>query len=321
MLSGGLDSGMLAYAFGKSDNNYQCLSIYKANHPDNEIKFAKANAANAGLNIEPIEIPEFDNQYLRRFFMHAEEEPNSGPEPAKLLSEYAANENYKVLYSALGPDEIFGGYPYFQFVRKYAKVSSIFSLIPAFVFPSKYRSKVRDIKRYGIAYYPFLSRSLFSWESIVKIIHNHNKKIPEHPLEYIRKQVNEINPQFKHLPILKQVSYLEMHYYIGSHHSVRSDIPSMQHSIEMRFPFLDHEFVQKYFNQTNTFNELKNKPKPEMYRFSAPFLPNEVMQMPKRGFTIPLAKNNSTKKPRQIWYLEALVNTFPQLKKDFLEKS
>ena len=100
-----------------------------------------------------------------------------------------------------------------------------------------------------------------------------------------------MNPNFEHFPLLKKISYLDFYYYISSHHSLRSDLPAMKNEIEMRFPYLDHLFVQKYFNLINLDEGLrKDFNKPFLRKSVEQILPKDVLNMPKKGFSMPTAK-------------------------------
>ncbi|HBX62722.1 MAG TPA: hypothetical protein DEG63_06480, partial [Flavobacteriaceae bacterium] len=105
MLSGGLDSGLLAYMIGQKNSDIDALTIYNESVPEqNELDFAKSNALNANLNIKAFEIEnQVDLQTIKEYCF-AEEEPNSSPEPAYFLTKKAKQNNYTVLHNALGLD-------------------------------------------------------------------------------------------------------------------------------------------------------------------------------------------------------------------------
>jgi len=317
MLSGGMDSGTLAYYYSKFDPQLKCLNIYADNHSIDEREYAKENAANAHLDIEFLEIPMAPDEDQIKECLNAEEEPNSIPEPAVFLCSNAKNRGIEVLYSALGPDEIFGGYNYFAMLHKYEKFSGVLKLMPTSLLPLRYRSKIAEVKKYGLEYYPITCRRLFKWEEIAEFLKKEGKEIPIHPIEYLRYQINTLYPEFNSLPLLKKVSYLEIFFFISSHHTFRSDQPSMQYSIEMRFPFLDHQFIEKYFNQADTFENLGRYLKPQFREYISNVLPKKIFEMEKKGFSMPTEKwtnTNSaasdiefkTSTAAQRWYLKML---------------
>ncbi len=317
MLSGGMDSGTLAYYFSKFDPQLKCLNIFANNHSTDEREFAKENASNAGLDITFLEIPQTPTVIEIRECLQAEEEPNSIPEPAVFLCEEAQKMGIEVLYSALGPDELFGGYQYFATIQKLRKANGLLKITPTFLIPEKYRDKFSEVKKYGLDYYPIICRRLFTWEQITRILKTKGEEIPVHPIEYLQNQVKISYPEYTKLPILKKASYLEIFYFISSHHTFRSDQPSMRYSIEMRFPFLDHQFIEKYFNQADTFENIEKSLKPRFREFVSNILPKKIFEMEKKGFSMPtenwtnpkstdLNMEFKTSDPSQLWYLNML---------------
>lgn len=317
MLSGGMDSGALAYYFGKIDRALKCLNIYTDNHSIDEREYAQINASNAGLQLTFLEIPGSPKENQIQECLQAEEEPNSVPEPAVFLCEKAKEMGFDVLFSALGPDELFGGYSYFSTIHKFRNLYKFLKFIPGALIPKKYRSKFMEVKMFGFEYYPLTCRKVFTWEEIRLFLQKKGEPIPLHPIEYLKCQVNDLYPGFKNLPLLKKVSYLEIFYNISSHHTFRSDQPSMRYSIEMRFPFLDHLFIEKYFNQADTFEKMGLYLKPRFKDYVGNILPKKIFEMKKKGFSMPTERWISTvlenKHPEispansvQRWYLRML---------------
>jgi asparagine synthase (glutamine-hydrolysing) len=317
MLSGGMDSGTLAYYFSKFDPNLKCLNIFANGHHIDEREFAKENASNADLDIIYLEIPSSPSAGLIESYIQAEEEPNSIPEPAVFLCEEARKMGIEVLYSALGPDEIFGGYQYFATIHKLKKLSGFLKITPNFLIPKRHREKFTEVKKYGFEYYPIICRRLFTWGQITKILKMKGEQKPIHPIKYLENQIKVTYADFENLPLLKKVSYLEIYYYITSHHTFRSDQPSMRFSIEMRFPFLDHQFIEKYFNQPDTFENIGKYLKPQFREYVSNVLPSRIFEMEKKGFSMPTenwTNSRSTVSPdefqisnsSQSWYLSML---------------
>jgi asparagine synthase (glutamine-hydrolysing) len=286
MLSGGLDSGTLAYFMGQAEKSTQCFNLFTQNHSTDESPYAKLNAENAGLNFTAIEIPSTPNLELIARHLQSEEEPNGGPEATLYLCDYVHQQGIKVLFNALGPDEVFGGYRYYALINQYG-TSKLFNHFPLAWFPKKWQSKMADVKQYGWGAFPLINRQFFSWQSIVYHLSELGYDAPQHPIGYLLDQIQKQTSEFRQMPLLKQASFFDIQYYIASHHSFRSDQPSMLNSIEMRFPFLDHLFVQKYFNQSWIFEGIDKQLKPAFRNYSKHILPSQVIEMPKKGFTMP----------------------------------
>ena len=162
-----------------------------------------------------------------------------------------------------------------------------------------------ELKEYGAGSFPLISRQVFSWAEVVDFLKEKNQPIPVHPIEYIVQQITEYYPEYKDLPMLKQASYLDLHYYIASYHTLRSDLPSMLSSVELRFPFLDHLFVQKYFNQTDTFRDIDRKLKPRFRDYVKDVLPASILSQPKKGFGLATELGDELA-AQKSWYTDSL---------------
>lgn len=312
MLSGGLDSGLLACMIGYKNSDIDALTIYNKSVPEqNELAFAKSNAQNANLNIKTFEIEnQADLQTIKEYCL-AEEEPNSSPEPAYFLTKKAKENNYTVLHNALGLDELFYGYGYYNQAKKLEKYQAfLWEPFRYFLTGSK-RNKYEEITRFGLETTPFIMRSFSSWTAIQKLFSQYGSADWKHPISVLMNQVKSTNINFEKMPLLKKISYLDFYYYISSHHSLRTDSPAMRNEIEMRFPYLDHLFVQKYFNCSFLDEDLsKENNKPFLRKNVQTILPQDVLSMKKKGFSMPTSK-----------WLENinLEQDFPELKTYFGE--
>jgi asparagine synthase (glutamine-hydrolysing) len=316
MISGGIDSACLSYFYGKVDPKINTIHIH--DQDKKEFFEAESNARNAGLEFTTFEIPFEPAKEEILLFLSSEEEPNLIPEPALFLSKKAGELGVKVLYNALGPDEIFGGYGYYSKISKLLKFKFLINHLPAIMLPPRYKSKIRELREYDLEIYPFISRRLFAWEDIHRLFHMNGFQVPdEHPLLFLKKQVRGIYAGFDNLPLMKKMSYYDIFYYIASHHSFRSDQPSMRYGIEMRFPFLEHGFVEKYFNQKNTFRGIGKTLKPRFRNYVIEILPENVLKMKKSGFTMPLKnwiRDSTQEIDSKTWYLMGLKEIFKEFK-------
>lgn len=285
MLSGGMDSGILAQTYKKT--KVGAINIFDAaNEETNENKFAKYNAKCAGIILNSIQIPSLSADSLLEYATY-EEDPNDAPEAAYLLSKYAKSLNNKVIYNAIGLDELFGGYQYFQQaekLRKYFESKTVLSLAK-FLFPYK-KDKFNTLLQNGTVALPFITRNKIPWNALQKVFKDNGSKDWLHPVTFILEQIKGYFPEFDKLSIQKQISLVDIHYYISNHHSMRSDQGAMRNSVEMRFPFLDHFFVEKYFNNTTILEGIEKELKPLIKNVAIQHLDNRVLQMSKKGFTM-----------------------------------
>lgn len=289
MLSGGLDSGLLAYQFNQLKVEIDAITIYNNQvEEQNELEFAESNAKNANLNLLAFEIENKVNLQTIKEYCLAEEEPNSSPEPAYFLAKKAHENKYVVLQNALGLDELFYGYGYYYQAKQLQKIQPFLFKSFRYLLKGSKRNKYEEITTFGLDTSPFVMRSIASWEEITQLFKHYNSDNWEHPISVLMKQVKQTNPKFESFPLLKKISYLDFYYYISSHHTFHSDQPSMQFETEMRFPYLDHQFVQKYFNCTNLDKGLtKKNNKPYLRKNVNKILSSDVLYMPKKGFSMP----------------------------------
>ncbi|PZP48657.1 MAG: asparagine synthase (glutamine-hydrolyzing) [Pseudopedobacter saltans] len=286
MISGGLDSGTLAHIYKNQSSHLMGSTIYDS--VSSELPFARLNAECAHIELEEYEVPGKVSIETILDFCMAEEEPNEMPEATYFLTKALLGKR-KVLFNALGPDELFYGYKYHWHAKMLSKFpKALLSFLAKITSGSKHR-KLSEIHQYGVAALPFIQRSDISWQEIKELFGYDNSKDWQHPIDFILNQAKTRFSDFDRLPVLKQISFLDFHYYISSYHSFRADRPAMLNNIEIRFPFLDHHFVQKYFNLSNTDEGLhKNHNKPFFRKQIKGLLHPDVLNMPKKGFTMPL---------------------------------
>jgi hypothetical protein len=97
----------------------------------------------------------------------------------------------------------------------------------------------------------------------------------------------------------------------------------MLYGMEMRFPFLEHTFIEKYFNQADTFDKLEDNLKPVFRNFVQPLLSPKILGMKKKGFSIDIQQlfpDATDKEAQKKWYmlmlikLESKITTKPNTK-------
>lgn len=306
-LSGGLDSGILA-KYLKNHNTY-IKAIHISEPSEQELEYTHLNAKNADIDLIYDEFIFDKNRELDYYML--EEEPNFILEPNWVLSKMAHDQGFKVVYNALGPDELFGGYDYFKRACLWIFFKRIKYIFPTFLMPKKWQKKIKQVNKFGIGTYGILSRNIFSWDEISDLFQKNYFELPQiHPIDFIEKQILDIYPEYKDLDDIRQLSYQEFFYYISSHHAIRNDRPSLLNSVEMRFPFLDHKFVEEYYNQKDLYHNLCFKTKPLFKKLIKNEINPKVMVMKKRGFTI---QYDMDKQQQKKWYLKSLKILFPEI--------
>ena len=94
----------------------------------------------------------------------------------------------------------------------------------------------------------------------------------------------------KFLDPVNRVSYLESTFYMRNTLLRDSDFMSMAHGLELRVPFLDKTLVEACFRIPGD-EKLRGKlPKGMLLASLGVELPNEIVNRPKRGFTLPFER-------------------------------
>ena len=87
---------------------------------------------------------------------------------------------------------------------------------------------------------------------------------------------------------IEALSYMDLMNYIGNHHVHRSDQFTMAHSIEGRFPFLDHELVEAAFRIPSRLKKNGRIQKYVLKKVAGKYIAPECLTMKKKGFSLPL---------------------------------
>jgi len=84
------------------------------------------------------------------------------------------------------------------------------------------------------------------------------------------------------------VQYLDLKTYLVADINTKVDRASMQHSLEVREPLMDHPLVEWLASLPTSLKLRGNEGKMLLKKAMEPFLPNEIMYRPKMGFAVPL---------------------------------
>jgi asparagine synthase (glutamine-hydrolysing) len=89
---------------------------------------------------------------------------------------------------------------------------------------------------------------------------------------------------------LALVQYLDVHTYLVGDINTKVDRASMAHSLEVREPLMDHQFVEWAATLPSSFKLRGGNGKAIFKKAMEPLLPNDVLYRPKMGFSVPLAR-------------------------------
>lgn len=287
-LSGGIDSsllvGLMCEVRTEKINTFQISFEEEA---FDERKYAQLVAKKFNTNHHEINLRA--NIFLKDIpsAIAAIDYPSGDGPNTYAVSKAAKQAGITVAISGLGGDELFAGYPVFQYMQSIEKSfllklsyplrKSASALLSAL---SSNRSLLKKAELLGLP-----KANLASAFPLVRNVWKANELIPRTTKHFeIERNFNFIFE--KDTPLLNRVSAAEIESYM-QHVLLRdSDQMSMAHSLEIRVPFLDHEVVEL---ATHLSTNLKNPTSPKKFLTEtfADLLPHEVVNRKKMGFTLP----------------------------------
>ena len=79
-----------------------------------------------------------------------------------------------------------------------------------------------------------------------------------------------------------------MKYSLSSHHVFRDDLSAMKYGVEFRYPYLSNSLIDYVASLPENIRFTGKQNKPLLRKTAKKYLPEEILNMPKRGFSFPL---------------------------------
>ncbi|WFB65782.1 asparagine synthase (glutamine-hydrolyzing) [Chryseobacterium sp. WX] len=279
MMSGGIDSTLIA---SKSKSFNAHVNTYTISYPFSEEEVHNASLAARHFGI-PHEIKKVNDdeelEDLKENIQHFEE-PYSSFEVLINAAKYAHNQNFKVVLSGNGADELFAGYSHTLKLNRWLLMRNFNFIGPLIFTKDKFSQRVKNyfsqdhmfdfFRQSQISMRPMEVKSL-----ITPIIYS---KIDLHLSEYHLSEGKNYAGYFEY----------DMKYSLSSHHVFRDDLSAMKYSVEFRYPYLSNNLIDYVSSlpENIRFNGIQNKPL--LRKAAKKYLPQEVLNMPKKGFSFPV---------------------------------
>jgi asparagine synthase (glutamine-hydrolysing) len=304
LLSGGIDSSTVAaFAVRHSGEKVKTFSIGFEEDSFDESKYARAVAKY--LNTEHYEdrlSVEKAADLISEISSWLDEPLSDGSLlPTFLLSRFVRR-HVTVALGGDGGDEIFAGYPmYFghQVNKFYNKIPAVFRknliepLVNALPVSTKNLSFDYKAKRFVRASNYDLVTRHHSWFGSFSI--DEQEKLLSK--DVLAQTSNEIYRDAKELlkicdteNEIEQMQFLDMNFYMAEDILTKVDRASMAVSLEVRAPFLDPRIAEFAASLPLEYKLRRRSGKYILKKAIEPFLPREILQRPKKGFGIPIAK-------------------------------
>lgn len=280
MMSGGIDSTLITAKAKPYKNDINAFTI-SYQFSESEVKNASLMAERIDIqhNVKKVSDDEILNQ-LKENIQHFEE-PYSSLEVLMNAAEFAKNKGFKVVLSGNGADELFAGYSHSLKLNKWLSMKN-FNFIRHFIFTNDdFSRKVKNyfsqddmldfFRQSQVGMKPFEAKNVFSNAVFNTVKTNlEDKKLSE---------TKDYQGLFEY----------DMKYSLSSHHVFRDDLSAMKYGVEFRYPYLSNDLIDYVSSlpEKLRYNGVQNKPL--LRKVAEKYLPSEILKMPKRGFSFPLA--------------------------------
>lgn len=319
-LSGGIDSSVIVALASKHTKNLNTFSIgYKDEPLFDETHFAKLVADKYKTNHTVFELTNDDLYNQLHKVLDYTDEPfaDSSGLAVNILSMHTRQKAIVAL-SGDGADEIFSGYnkhmAEFLARQKSLKNTAVKLGKPLWkTLPKSRNSKLGNLNRQLLRFSEGISKGnterYWDWAGILK---------DDQAGSFLKNKGSDFKNQKK--GILSQnlnsddfngVLYQDVQQVLVGDMLTKVDMNSMNNSLEVRVPFLDHRVVEFAFQIPSAFKIQQGIKKKILQETFRPDLPEDLFKRPKHGFEVPLLK----------WFRGELATEIKDnyLNRDFIE--
>ncbi len=300
-LSGGIDSSALVAVLSHNGVRTNTFSLVFQEAEFNEGQYSRDVARRFGTEHHEIPVSQQETLAVLREALTAMDQPTIDGINTYLVSAKTRAAGMKVALTGLGADEMFAGYSNFRrvpkmenFVRRFGRLPSfarrpVAASVAIFTGKSDRNRKLAHMtaENDSIIHPYFLARRLFGLDECERLFAAPSFQDSEQSLNgMLRKSVADAES----LDSVNRVSYLESIFYMRNTLLRDSDFMSMAHGLELRVPFLDRSLVETCFHIPGPRKLEGNSPKSLLLASLEVELPQEIVNRPKRGFTLPFER-------------------------------
>jgi asparagine synthase (glutamine-hydrolysing) len=293
-LSGGIDSSLVVASMARqSDQPIRTFSIGFEESEYNELPYARLVAKHYKTEHHELIVRPNALDLIPRLIRQFDEPFADGSAiPTYLVSQFAA-EQVKVVLSGDGGDELFGGYHSFFEVERFRRYDAIpqparrvlgwlAGALPYSAYGKNFLytlSRPHSLERY-FEYISFNSASLRAQALQPEWLNPPG-------MDFLRKTFGDSILSDDH-DCMSQAMYFEATTKLTGDILVKVDRMSMANSLEVRCPLLDHELAALANSIPNSWKTRGGKGKLILLEALSDTLPPELLNRPKRGFSVPL---------------------------------
>ena len=286
-LSGGIDSSLLTLLVQPfKKENLHTLSIVFDDEKYSEKHHQDIIVKKTGAKHKSFLVNETNFQESLPDVLNAMDQPSTDGINSYFICKYAKEYGLTAVLSGLGADELLGGYPSFRLAEKlkYAKYIPSFLFAAAELIPNDKYKKISYLQRKdGVGKY-LLNRGIFSPRGIATYL--------DEDFSTIKNVLNnfKLDEDISKLDSGNKMTYLESNLYMQNQLLKDTDYMSMWHSVEVRVPFLDKEFIKAVYSIDNNLKFGNRQGKFLLIEAFKDLLPREIWDRRKQGFTFPFER-------------------------------
>jgi asparagine synthase (glutamine-hydrolysing) len=203
--------------------------------------------------------------------------------PLYFLSEFVASQGEKVVLSGEGADEVFGGYTtYFEpaAFRRYQELPWVVRSLAKKLFPQKVKRFSLNLEERYLGVGGLLRNDQKQGIYSLSMLHG----LREGERCFLEQEYLKDGRYSEEDRMLK----FDLCSWLPEDALMKSDKMTMQYSLEMRLPYLDHELVELVYSLPFEYKVSQNITKSILRSALEPHLPKEISSRSKNGFPVPI---------------------------------
>ena len=292
LLSGGIDSSLVCWALQKLNANVKAFTVRASDDPSDESADAAATARMLGIEHEIVEMPRTEFSLEQLTDAYSEPFPCSSAQ-AMLWVCSAVKKNATVLLTGDGGDDVYLGYPLFNYALTCERAARA---IPKPLAPTVrgFANMLPDsgnAKRLRSALF-YATGGIGSWRQRNDgLPYLESRGIPGERLAGLRYDWREIPPSpGSARRLFRDVfqSHIQLHF--TSEFMPKVDGATMHYAIEARAPFLDQKLWEFAATLSPEVRLHGGVLKAVLRRIAGKHLNRETAQRPKQGFVVPVER-------------------------------
>ena len=321
-LSAGFDSTCVSALLQKNMTDKLRTFTIGFDSGNNEAPMAKEIASYLGTDHTELYCSESDALSIIKDLPYYYDEPyaDSSAIPTILVSRLA-RQHVKVALSADGGDEIFAGYNgYTSYMKGYHAISNIpkFMRGPIGHMTNGVKTIVADPvlhRRFAVFSDAILSESSSSVARSLREAIQTNKYTNFYG-DFFRYSYRDLPTVYsednEEMTVLSQLLYADYIQYMQDDILVKVDRASMSASLEGRNPLLDHRIVEYAAQLPDDFKFVHGVKKKILKDIVYKYIPKELIDKPKTGFSVPLANwlNDALKDCRDYYLSDSVIDGY-----------